>query len=971
MPRPSHSQRRSSSIRRGALAGLVLAILTAPSPSLIAAGDVGRGPSAAPEAPHLAPAAYVTNSSTWQEWRNFSVPIGSPAPPGRSGAAIAYDPALHGVVVFGGEQVFRIPVAPGLARYLLGDTWLFADGRWQNLTPSHSPSPRVASTMGWDPVDGYLVLFGGFDFSGYFNETWALENETWVQLGSTLSPPESQTQGAMTWDAADHYLLLYGGESTTEAGLPSSWMFNSTWTFVGGNWTNRTTNVTGAPRGLGSPQLTYDPTAHAVVLFGGRYYTPETSPLGRYWNLVDSNSTWEYSAGRWTNESTVVTPAGADSGGMAYDAALNGDVLFGGELSAGTIPGNDHTWLFRGDNWTDITANLTNLAPTSVAPGLVDDAGGGFLLLFGGFNQTDYDLNATWVLGPPVLGGLTVTPPTVDLDQTVTLNATAVAAEGTLSYRFQGSLPGCALGSSPVVTCQPDQAGTYAVGVEVNDSDGYRANDSATITVGTPPTVQSFAIDPSTITLGRTIEVTATVLGGAPPVRLAFTGFPPGCPSSGTGNFTCQPTSAGAYDARMVATDAAGEAASASAILLVRAPTGIAAFTAGPSPLDVGQLLQLSVTAVNGTPPYSYEYSGLPSNCTSVDAPTLLCHPGQPGAFVIHLEVSDAQGVAANVSATVDVNPDPAIATWEASPSDFDLGNATTLRADGVGGTGGLRWGYEDLPPGCVSRNVSNLVCRPVSSGDFNVSVTATDTLGVSASASLPIEIAAPLVVKGLEVSPGAIDADQPFEVGATVTGGTLPLTYAYAGLPPACVVTSLESVTCQPPSGQYVISLTVRDAVGVAQSVRSLVVVYRTAAVQLNATGGGNAVVGATVTFGAGPAGGAPPYKFRFSGLPDGCTNTSGASVTCVLGAPGTYAVAVEMTDAAGERASAQLVVHVTTAVAPSSAAVVLGGIAGLAAAGILVLVLTRRRRRSGAGEARPEPAGERRLQNARWGPS
>jgi hypothetical protein len=74
------------------------------------------------------------------------------------------------------------------------------------------------------------------------------------------------------------------------------------------------------------------------------------------------------------------------------------------------------------------------------------------------------------------------------------------------------------------------------------------------------------------------------------------------------------------------------------------APPTISLFAAAPTHLAVGGSTELFVESAGGVPPLSFNYSGLPDGCTSVDAPTLTCDPQQAGNFTVTVVLSDSTG---------------------------------------------------------------------------------------------------------------------------------------------------------------------------------------------------------------------------------------------------------------------------------------------------------------------------------------
>src|SRR3989441_5407510 len=135
-------------------------------------------------------------------------------PPPRSGSSSLYDVADGYVVLFGG-------CCKSSSRDGLRDTWEFHAGVWTNVTTSAGPPPRLFTTMAYDAVDGYGVLFGGvssnptvFPFSGTLGDTWKFAEGSWTNITTTTGPP-ARTLSTLAYDAADGYTLLFGGVSGT------------------------------------------------------------------------------------------------------------------------------------------------------------------------------------------------------------------------------------------------------------------------------------------------------------------------------------------------------------------------------------------------------------------------------------------------------------------------------------------------------------------------------------------------------------------------------------------------------------------------------------------------------------------------------------------------------------------------------------------------------------------------------------
>jgi len=75
-------------------------------------------------------------------------------------------------------------------------------------------------------------------------------------------------------------------------------------------------------------------------------------------------------------------------------------------------------------------------------------------------------------------------------------------------------------------------------------------------------------INPSTITVGQPVNITAVVSGGTAPYIYSWTGLPSPC-SGTTGTITCSPNTAGTYNIGVTVTDSTGAKASTTGTLVV------------------------------------------------------------------------------------------------------------------------------------------------------------------------------------------------------------------------------------------------------------------------------------------------------------------------------------------------------------------------------------------------------------------
>ena len=291
------------------------------------------------------------------------------APPPRSGPVMSYDAADGYVVLFGGSD------SSGVA---FGDTWTYRAGVWSNLTSSLSvaPPPRTGATMAYDAHDGYLVLFGGTNASGVggalYNDTWTFQGGTWTNVTAGAgTPPSARRTAAMTYDAADGYLVLFGGRNASGGR-------SDTWEFQGGNWSSLTPS-TPPPCPYGS-EMTYDPAVGAVV------FQAENG---------SANSSWKFGAGQWAPWTpNGTTPPSFSSGGLVYDDR-NGYLLHFGGSEDDDSHGNSTSALLAG-SWTGLDPAVSPSGRDGF--GLAYDGADGYTMLFGGRTGEDGGVSGeTWI----------------------------------------------------------------------------------------------------------------------------------------------------------------------------------------------------------------------------------------------------------------------------------------------------------------------------------------------------------------------------------------------------------------------------------------------------------------------------------------------------------------------------------------------------------------------------------------------
>ena len=267
-------------------------------------------------------------ADTW-EWdgNNWQQQLGT-QPGGRHG---------HGLVYLGGGRTLLFG---GYSNTALRDTWLWDGTSWVQQAPATSPPARWHPCLGFDATRGRAVLFGGWSGSASLNDTWQWTGSNW-SAGPTQGAP-ARHLGSATWDGARQQIVVFGGRVNTNNAL------SDTWTFDGTAWQQPVAPV---PMYRSAHRMVFDTGRNRVVLFGGA-----VGWNNAYTQLAD---TWEFDGAGWTGPAAGPGPSARYYHGLAYDAARQVSVLYGGYNAALGNLGDQWQWDGATATWTAVTPPTT------------------------------------------------------------------------------------------------------------------------------------------------------------------------------------------------------------------------------------------------------------------------------------------------------------------------------------------------------------------------------------------------------------------------------------------------------------------------------------------------------------------------------------------------------------------------------------------------------------------------------------
>jgi PKD repeat protein len=738
---------------------------------------------------------YPTDlNATWAfqngSWINITSSAGN-APSERLSPSLTYDARDGYLFMIGGDGNDSTNCT-----YQCKDAWVFDDGVWKNLpVPSTSPFQSInvsQTTYSWDTSVAAYDSTGGYILvqSSYYawlaleGSSWTVQGSNWTDLNANQSTNATRTSPTfesplLLDDPSAGGVLLFGGDLCADFyGNPACYPTNYTWLFSNGTWTNVTTNSSVAPpafdQNSGEWLGAYDAASGGVL-------------------LTNQVSTWEWKNLEWVN----VTPppsVGASlpkygGGVMAWDGSLNATLFFGGDwcvLSA--CQGNPYSnWTYEWTAQPPITHLAIQAYTNPVDPGVPTNfshsAVGGvapfnYSWNFGdgatsyalapshaystpgqynvSLELTDSDGHSASAFSTVAVSNAPNLSPHISPDPTevgVPTNFYAGAAGGgynngsggSFTWSFGDSSPPTSGGSgnnSTGNTSQPSgqadevhtysAAGDYTAQVWWNDSGGGRVTKTlslhVTAALGSPSVIASPA-DPY---LGQLVNFTATSTGGTAPYRYAWQ-FGDGGTGGDLQSISHVYTTNGPFVAQVTIADAFGEVVTATEnISTALNLSAFANVSFGAAPLAVGFGSHVS----GGTPGYDFVWTFGDGGTSALAQPTHVYSTAGP--YHVTVLVTDQAGNSASNSwnVTVATGGGPVTVKLAATAAEIPLGASDSIAATVTGGQGAYALRWTAVPAGCRESGLVELNCTPTTTGQFAVSLTVTDSQGLSGNAT-------------------------------------------------------------------------------------------------------------------------------------------------------------------------------------------------------------------------------------------
>ena len=618
------------------------------------------------------------------------------------------------------------------------------------------PSARTNAAATAEYSD--VLVFGGSDGTNVYNDVWLWFGNQWA-VDTIGTPPPARQSAALVEDSTNGNAVLFGGNASATGSSP----LGDTWLWNGFEWTDVTTSSD--PSAREGHAMANSPANSGAVMFGG--FT------GSY---IDD--TWTWNGSSWTQQDPTNYPSSRAYHSMVYDVARSQVVLFGGFNGAYL---ND-TWTWDGLNWTQ--QSPATVPPARANYSLVYDSVHGTVQMFGGQNSSGA-LNDTWIWDGVNWTQFTpVTSPTARYGM-----ASAYLATAGQSFIYGGSN-----GSSDL------QEGWALGSPAVN----------VTLPVGYWGESYSYTIVPT----GGVAPYTFTETGN--PFTFGEFGFTFNTSTgaiSGTDGFT--PGEVVAFG--MTIRDAQGQSTTVSFEL--NTDTAIT-FSPGPLPdATAGTNYNVPLSASGGTPPYTFNSSGLPTGLSiSGSAIVGLCSGSSSG---VTLSVTDSIGGTASAGPyTLNCNPAPYIITSSPLPNGrvgtfYSVQFSTNAIVDSPGAAPYI-WSVTTPPAGLTMGATDGVLSGlPTAAGTINFSVTFTDRWGATTTQPFQVTITNAFSIATTQLALGNIGMAYPAGQQVAATGGVPAYHFSATGMPPGLGINATTGAITGTPTtaGTYNASFTVTDS--------------------------------------------------------------------------------------------------------------------------------------------------------------
>lgn len=227
------------------------------------------------------------------------------------------------------------------------------------------------------------------------------------------------------------------------------------------------------------------------------------------------------------------------------------------------------------------------------------------LLTAGGAAAAPAGADRSDASGPLTVTSLTLQPSPFVLGGSLYINTTATGGAPPYSYVYSGLPAGCHTQNVSEYNCHPNEVAKFTIAVNVTDSTGAFATDSAPLSITSgdngPPVIESVTVLPNPVAVGKiaTIAVVATSNSSqVDTLAYFFWNLPPGCTTFNQSSLECLPSGGGSFHIGVQVTDGFGQPTQAHSWLNVTGGSTSTGSSGGAGGLPDGVLYAVPVVVV-------------------------------------------------------------------------------------------------------------------------------------------------------------------------------------------------------------------------------------------------------------------------------------------------------------------------------------------------------------------------------------
>lgn len=668
------------------------------------------------------------------------------------------------------------------------------------------------------------------------------------------------------------------------------------------------------------------PSASSVMLSG----TPNTSGTFTFTVQVNDSATGvgtkQFSltiAGGLIITTAPTLPGGTV--GTAYSQTLM--------AAGGTQP---YTWSQTGSlpsglslSSTGVISGTPSAAGTATFTAKVADSGGA---------------TATKAFTITIVSALTVTTasPLPSGELGIAYSQTLAATGGAPPYTWSasvGTLPnGLSLSAGGLIGGTPNLAGTFTFTATVTDSASATASQAFTLTIAGPLGISTLGtLNGGSIGSSYSANLVAT--GGLSPYSWKVTSgnLPNGLTLSSSGSITGSPTATGTFLFTAQVTDAAG--ATAIRQFTISISLGLAISSSSPLPGGtIGTVYSYQLLAAGGAPPYTWNLSSgsVPGGLSLAASGLISGTPSATGTFIFIVRVIDSKAQSATSQVTLVVAPPLSITTTALPNGAVGAAYSQTLAA--TGGTPPYTWTLKTgaLPTGLALSATGSITGKPSAAGTFIFTVQVTDSLSITATRPLGINVPVGLAIStAATLPPGSIGTN--YSVTLAASGGAQPYSWvvsAGSSLPPGLSLSPAGVISGMPTTvGTFNFTVQVTDHVAATASQQFTLVIAGNLSITTGATLPGGKT-GAPYSQTLAAAGGKQPYTWSVSSgtPPPGVALSPDGTLSGTPTTAGNYSFTVQVADSASHSASQHFTLAISSGLTITTALTLPAATAGTA---------------------------------------